>query len=147
MPGAEEPECDHEWTFASSNGNWQRCPRCRATRQSPDSVSGSLVNMDYSEIEGRVLAFMTGAQSAYPEPRPLPIETAPKDGTFIRLLVKFTEHPLEDADENTPVWTIGFNNEDNTLERPDWHFAGWCWSHDHFTEGAGTPIGWLPFHG
>lgn len=66
--------------------------------------------------------------------------TAPTDGTMVRLLVEFEEHPTEDADQAV---TIGANNFDNNGE-DNWQFAGWCWSHDHFTEGKGTPAGWLP---
>lgn len=72
-----------------------------------------------------------------------PMETAPRDGTILRLLVRFTEHPLDDASEADLVPTIGENNRDNTGEDV-WQFAGWCWTHDHFTEGHGTPVGWLP---
>lgn len=25
-------------------------------------------------------------------------------------------------------------------------FEEWCWTHDHFTDGKGVPLGWLPFH-
>jgi len=69
--------------------------------------------------------------------------TAPTDGTMVRLLVEFEEHSTEDA-EQAP--TIGANNFDNDGEDV-WRFAGWCWSHDHFTEGKGTPVGWLPMLG
>lgn len=69
-----------------------------------------------------------------------PMATAPRDGTMLRLLVRFTEHATED-DEIAP--TIGAWSADGD---PDgaWQFAGWCWTHDHFTEGKGDPIGWLP---
>ncbi len=79
-----------------------------------------------------------------------PIETAPKDSTIIRLLVDYSadeaEHPLED---DTLAWTIGHNSDDNVGdgEGSGWQFAGWCWSHDHYTQGVGKPIGWLPLHG
>lgn len=66
--------------------------------------------------------------------------SAPTDGTMVRLLVEFEEHSTEDADQAP---TIGANNFDNDGENV-WRFAGWCWSHDHFTEGKGTPVGWLP---
>lgn len=66
--------------------------------------------------------------------------SAPRDGTLLRLLVSFDEHSTEDADEAP---TIGANNLDNNGEDV-WLFAGWCWSHDHFTQGKGSPIGWLP---
>ncbi|PJK00825.1 hypothetical protein CO641_02315 [Lysobacteraceae bacterium NML91-0213] len=73
-----------------------------------------------------------------------PMETAPRDGTMVRLLVKFDKHATEDTAE--PAWTIGANNDDNVGddEHAGWQFAGWCWTHDHFTEGKGTPVGWLP---
>lgn len=71
-----------------------------------------------------------------------PIETAPRDGTIIRLCVIFTEHPLED-DNTNPLWTIGANSFDNTGE-DKWQFAGWSWDYDCFTEGEGTVLGWLP---
>lgn len=69
-----------------------------------------------------------------------PIETAPKDGTLILLLIEGGENSTEDAN----VWrTIGVNNKDNDGEDL-WKFAGWCWTHDNFTDGAGTVIGWMP---
>jgi hypothetical protein len=71
-----------------------------------------------------------------------PIETAPKDGTIVRLLVNFTEHPLEDDNEK-PIATIGGNCGDNTGE-DQWQFAGWSWDQDCFTEGEGEVVGWMP---
>jgi hypothetical protein len=71
----------------------------------------------------------------------LPMPSAPKDGTMVRLLVEFTENATEDSAEPCP--TIGANNFDND-EQDEWKFAGWNWSHDCFTEGVGTPVGWLP---
>lgn len=68
--------------------------------------------------------------------------TAPRDGTMVRLLVDFTEHPTEDQDRAP---TIGACHDDGHPDEPTgWQFAGWCWSHDHFTEGKGEPVGWLP---
>lgn len=66
--------------------------------------------------------------------------TAPRDGTLVRLLVRFTEHSTEDEDEAP---TIGANYFDNT-EVDEWLFAGWSWEQDCFTQGAGKPVGWLP---
>lgn len=71
----------------------------------------------------------------------LPMDTAPRDGSLIRLLVNFTEHNLDDDDK--PQATIGMNNLGNTAE-DQWQFCGWNWAHDCFTQGEGTPIGWLP---
>lgn len=80
----------------------------------------------------------------------LPIETAKKDGRMLQLLVRYDrdsddDHPLADEDWNRPGWTIGFNTLGDTGE-DKWHLAGWNWYQDHFTEGRGTPVGWLPFH-
>lgn len=75
--------------------------------------------------------------------RALPMETAPRDGTTLRLLVQFTDNATEYTDG--PAWTIGSNSRDNTGDE-EWQIAGWCWSHDHYTEGKGEPVGWLPMH-
>lgn len=69
------------------------------------------------------------------------IDTAPKDGRMLRLLVVFDENDLEDDGMATP--TIGFNILGDTGE-DFWHIAGWCWCCDEFTKGIGQPIGWLP---
>ncbi|OCC05080.1 hypothetical protein BA190_09195 [Labrys sp. WJW] len=84
------------------------------------------------------------AENAKPIPRP--IETCPRDGTIVRLLVDYTDGDgaLEDSDQ--PTWTIGFNQQE-TADDDEWLLAGWNWTHDCFTQGHGTPIGWLPFHG
>lgn len=71
----------------------------------------------------------------------LPMETAPKDGSMLRLLVAFEDHATDDSAEPSP--TIGFNNLGNTGE-DGWQFAGWSWQQDCFTDGVGEPIGWLP---
>ena len=89
------------------------------------------------------LAALAEIEQAMREPGTLPMPIAPKDGSMVRLLVDFTEGNLEDTNE--PQWTIGFNNHANTGE-DQWQFAGWNWSHDCFTEGSGTPVGWAPFH-
>ena len=81
---------------------------------------------------------------AAPQPAqeiPLPMETAPRDGTIIRLLVEFENNSLED--DVKPVWTIGENSFNNT-QIDEWRFAGWNWCHDHFTQGEGKPVAWLP---
>ena len=72
-----------------------------------------------------------------------PIETAPKDGTLLLLIVDYSDG--DGALENeSPARTVGFNNFDHDGE-DCWQLAGWCWSHDHFTEGHGRPIKWQPF--
>lgn len=73
-----------------------------------------------------------------------PMDTAPKDGTLVLLLIAPSEerdHALEDTAEASR--TIGHNNFDNDGE-DRWQFAGWCWSHDHYTEGEGMPSAWAP---
>lgn len=70
----------------------------------------------------------------------LEMETAPRDGTLIRLLVDFTENATEDSDRAP---TIGSNSFDNT-GLDEWDFAGWSWEQDCYTQGEGTPVGWLP---
>lgn len=70
-----------------------------------------------------------------------PMETAPKDGTMIRLLVEFEHHATEDLDQCA---TIGVNSFENTKDEDVWQFAGWNWDQDCWTQGVGTPVGWLP---
>lgn len=71
-----------------------------------------------------------------------PIATAPKDGTLLLLLIGPDDartHPLEDTADGSR--TIGQNNfENDGMDK--WEFAGWCWSHDHYTQGEGSPTHW-----
>lgn len=90
------------------------------------------------ELVAEVFRLRIAQENHYPIWRNM--DSAPKDGTMLRLLVQFTEHATEDADEAA---TIGANNCDND-EIDRWQFAGWCWTHDHFTEGQGEVVGWLP---
>lgn len=75
-----------------------------------------------------------------------PIETAPKDGTLLILLV---EQDLESESSSNPTEdhlayrTIGHNNLEDSDEDV-WEFAGWCWSHDHWVQGRGKPVAWQP---
>lgn len=73
------------------------------------------------------------------------IKDAPRDSTMLRLLVDYSGdeacHALEDSDQ--PSVTIGFNQFDHTGE-DEWFIAGWNWQQDRFTQGHGTPIGWMP---
>lgn len=64
--------------------------------------------------------------------------SAAPEGEMLRLYVRFNEHPTEDIPTGACAATIGFK------DAAGWHIAGWCWHHDHFTEGKGTPVAWLP---
>ena len=77
-----------------------------------------------------------------------PMEDAPKDGSILRLLVKFDRKSAAGAFEDTPEpsWTIGTNNKANTGE-DQWDIVGWSWEQDVFCHAYGAKaIGWLPFH-
>jgi hypothetical protein len=68
--------------------------------------------------------------------------TVPKDGTLVLLLVQGGESPI--ADDMEPYVTIGINQADENDNDPTWQVAGWCWSHDHFTECVGAKVlGWM----
>lgn len=75
-------------------------------------------------------------------PEPQGLATAPRDGTMVWLLVDYEggDHALVDASR---AWTIGHNNFDNDGQDV-WQFAGWCWAHDHYTQGEGTVLAWSP---
>ena len=82
-------------------------------------------------------------QSREDMPDFMPVDTAPKDGTMLRLFVRFNECSLEDGDH--PQWTMGFNDKRST-EIDEWHIVGWSWTHDCFVEAHNAQIlGWLPF--
>lgn len=74
------------------------------------------------------------------------MSAAPKNGDLLQLLVEHCDDgELDTATENEARWrTIGHNNFENDGE-DKWVYAGWCWDHDHFTEGrGGRPIAWAP---
>jgi hypothetical protein len=75
-----------------------------------------------------------------------PIETAPKDGTIIFLLVwqdLFAVSSSNPTEDEISFRTIGHNNYDH--DGIDcWQFAGWNWEQDCYTEARGKPIHWQP---
>lgn len=76
------------------------------------------------------------------------METAPKDGTMLHLLVRPGQEELDPFtsfhDSREPYETIGFNQlSDTTID--EWQFAGWDWCHDCITDGHGEVIGWRAF--
>lgn len=80
-----------------------------------------------------------------------PMSTAPKDGTFVWLLIEM----LEDDDcsialltDDNPSWTIGSNSFAHT-EQDEWQVVGWDWCTDEFTDLSRTEngfrlLGWKP---
>jgi len=118
--------------------------------QSETGHSGPGLYCECVDVEEEGCILLDGTSPAIASPAQAvdlgarPMETAPRDGTMVRLLVLFEEHATEDTAES--AWTIGVCNDDHVGEdqRIGWQFAGWCWTHDHFTEGKGTPVGWLP---
>lgn len=104
----------------------------------------SAAHMDCADIKAlRPLYEAPRAQQPEVEPVAwLPLDTAPKDGTLICLLVNFDDHATEDGPGPHP--TIGSNTSENDEGPDEWQFAGWNWEHDRYTQGVGTPVGWLP---
>lgn len=73
------------------------------------------------------------------------MDSAPKDGTILRLLVNPDQEEFTAFDDSlTPFETIGFNNLENTKE-DRWEFAGWDWQQDCFITGRGEVIAWAIF--
>ncbi len=149
QPGTNEP-ADDDWHlrgYAYASKQETTCAGCGKHKHTPlriDAMGGYVCLTCIDQKIGAMLG-----EFGYPPARgidlgPRPMNTAPRDGTMIRLLVQFTEHATEDT--AGPAWTIGARNDHNVgeLEWGGWQFAGWCWTHDHFTEGKGTPVGWLP---
>lgn len=117
----------------------QRDEQVEALKLQRHDVAAACAHEWTDDGEHLLVCTVCGAQEDH-TPGWCDMATAPTDGTMVRLLVEFEEHSTEDA-EQAP--TIGANNFDNDGEDV-WRFAGWCWSHDHFTEGKGVPVGWLP---
>jgi hypothetical protein len=70
---------------------------------------------------------------------------APRDSTLLLLLLandRSIVNPLEDTAGLSR--TVGHNNRDHDGEDV-WMMAGWSWSHDHYTEGRGTPVAWMRY--
>ncbi len=146
---SEGGKYDHDYASRADIAEQEKAEAVGVLNVSRFRGSNGMVNHDFEYLS----ELPDGTYSLYLHPDPptdrvaqeavdaLPIETAPRDGSMLRLLVQFDEHATEDT--SGPAWTIGSNSFDENGE-DDWQFAGWCWSHDHFTEGKGTPVGWLP---
>lgn len=60
-----------------------------------------------------------------------------KNGTMYLLLLEKSETPLQDSLFSV---SLGFNNLIDD-EVDEWKVAGWCWSHDSFTQDeTGIPL-------
>lgn len=105
-----------------------------------DAAEAALENEPHGEEALRAAFHAARLELEQPSDPWLPIGSARHDGTMLWLLVDYAdgEHALVDSRFGA---TIGFNSEADTGE-DRWQFAGWCWSHDHFTEGHGKVIGW-----
>jgi len=80
----------------------------------------------------------------------LPMEKWDKRDETVILLVDYSDSGENALDDAVVAITIGHNNDHNVGkgEGSGWQFAGWNWCQDHYTEGKGTPIGWMPLpHG
>lgn len=73
----------------------------------------------------------------------LDLNIAPKDGTPVQLLVRFDEHTTEQEDLARTIGAVTHDGPD-AVEQFGFQFAGWCWSHDHWTEGKGEIVAWAP---
>lgn len=146
-----EPGLNYEGAAVSLDGFEARIGICpRGERPNPlQTLTGYTVNYQTTAKfcahewtdDGEFLLVCTkcGTQENH-DPKWRDMGSAPKDGTLVRLLVSFDEHSTEDADEAPTIGANNFENDGDDI----WRFAGWCWSHDHFTQGVGTPLGWLP---
>lgn len=78
-----------------------------------------------------------------------PLSTAPKDGTFVWLLIELIQDDdcsIGLLDDDTPSWTLGFN-QFALSEINEWIVVGWDWCTDEFkdlreTSNSFKILGW-----
>ncbi len=110
-----------------------------------DADGGGDGNDDHPDVAAQRAVENAATEGELRLGRASPMDSAPKDGTLLRLIVRFAEEPRFTGLEDTldPHWTIGFNQFDDT-GIDEWQFVGWDWTQDAFIDGIGTPLGWLP---
>lgn len=118
-------------------------------------LEGGICELEHSGVvllatDGTSLTGDDGHGEVYTLPQPAPgwvqdswrpMESAPKDGTLLRLLVEFDDCAIDDGEG--PFATVGQNFLDTTGEDA-WQFVGWDWEQDVFVDGIGRPVGWMP---
>ena len=137
----DKPCCDHEFESPVLSSMSDYCAKFHEDKPAAQHQGEPVAcNHEWTDDgEYLLVCAACGAQEDH-TPGWRDMSTAPRDGTMLRLLVEFEEHPTEDEDQAP---TIGANNFDND-DVDEWKFSGWCWTHDHFVQGKGVPVGWLP---
>ncbi len=129
----------------SSVDYWQKrghhvCPECNGTRVRSYRLADHLGGQ-YVDAPCRCVAPPAEASTWQP------IESAPKDGTSVLLLIdpQDSAHSLHDDSFVVSIGSYGV--EGGAEVDPTWCFAGWSWSHDEYVRGKGTPTHWMPLPG
>lgn len=127
-----------------SNANARRIVACVNAFENVDTES--IEKISSGEMQGSELFELPKARARIKELEAqrdelspwLPIESAPKDGTDILLLIENSSNPMQDELQSVSIGAF------NIADDNEWTFAGWHWEQDCYERGDGTPIGWLP---
>ena len=121
-------------TITYDSDKWQLVPKEATDKM----IKAGLTNYAHCNID----KFYNQLLAAAPQPEELspwlPIESAPKDGTDILLLIENSSNPMQDELQSVSIGAF------NIADDNEWTFAGWHWEQDCYERGDGTPIGWLP---